>query len=371
MQGNLARVEPGKLNREERRELDEFLNQLRKGSLRVLGAGVAVLDYPLKVDLGISQILLRGSEPTALGGPAAAGMVAVKRFAPNEIKETLVTGLGAPGENRTRLENLLQSAMPDIRIIDTSKGKGVTSFTFIVEGPEHSKLFLHNPGANETITGESIKGAIESGRHDIVLSAGFGPLRSLNADGLKKVISVAKSTGSFVAVSTQDPGTETVPGFGSALLQQPDLVVVSESDIKGFPGMPKNPLAASRWLVEQGAEVGVITLGERGSIVSEEGFEGIKSTYVPALKVDPKATTGCGDTYGAIFAYLRKMALDEKRSGRSALPVAHLALIAAIAAGKVAEEGKGAVGVPSAQEVAKVVKNPKTPYSDFHKEYAP
>jgi len=61
----------------------------------------------------------------------------------------------------------------------------------------------------------------------------------------------------------------------------------------------KNPVWIAKKIVELGAEIGIVTLAERGSVIALE-----KGVYkIPAYRTVARDPTGCGDVYGGAFAY--------------------------------------------------------------------
>ncbi|MFX1487259.1 MAG: PfkB family carbohydrate kinase [Promethearchaeota archaeon] len=73
----------------------------------------------------------------------------------------------------------------------------------------------------------------------------------------------------------------------------------------------RKPEEAARKLVEWGADVGIVTLAERGSVI----FDGKRNIKIPAYKTLARDPTGAGDTYAGsfVFEYLRNG--DVSRSG--------------------------------------------------------
>jgi len=64
-----------------------------------------------------------------------------------------------------------------------------------------------------------------------------------------------------------------------------------------FPG--RSPVHVAKRIVRIGARIGIVTLAERGSVISvgEEVF------WIPAYPTTPRDPTGCGDVYAGAFAY--------------------------------------------------------------------
>ena len=82
------------------------------------------------------------------------------------------------------------------------------------------------------------------------------------------------------------------------LLQYVDVPIVPEYWARAMmPAAP--PAAVARRLRDEGAEIAVVTLGERGAVAAwSEGTQAF-----PAYPVDVVDTTGAGDAYHGAFLY--------------------------------------------------------------------
>jgi sugar/nucleoside kinase (ribokinase family) len=91
-----------------------------------------------------------------------------------------------------------------------------------------------------------------------------------------------------------------------------DILKANEVDIELLAGTGDLP-AASRWLLEQGVQLCLVTLGAGGTYFNNGRAEG----HVPAFQVDAIDTTGCGDAFvgglvsGLLGTSLNLPALDE------------------------------------------------------------
>ncbi len=113
------------------------------------------------------------------------------------------------------------------------------------------------------------------------------------------------------------------PGLSYAeikpLLKYVDVPIVPEYWARELmPDQP--PIAVAERLRDEGAEIAVVTLGERGAVVAWDG--GAQS--VPAFPVDVVDTTGAGDAYHGAFLYALLQDWDVPRMARFASAVSSM-----------------------------------------------
>ena len=89
------------------------------------------------------------------------------------------------------------------------------------------------------------------------------------------------------------------------LLRLTDICAPNETETELLTGMPVQTLeeaeAAAQMLRSRGAEVVILTLGERGALL----VEGAGVEHIPAIKVDAVDPTGAGDAFiGSLAVYL-------------------------------------------------------------------
>lgn len=87
-----------------------------------------------------------------------------------------------------------------------------------------------------------------------------------------------------------------------AVIQSVGFVKPNEVEAVVLTGVSE-PAAAAKWLVDLGANVGIVTLAERGSVV----YDGHVLYRIPAFRTFAKDPTGAGDVYIGAFItrYLR------------------------------------------------------------------
>jgi ribokinase len=110
-------------------------------------------------------------------------------------------------------------------------------------------------------------------------------------------------------------GAKIVFDFGSMrqdiepLLKQADIVIASEDFAQKFHPL-HTPLETAKIIREIGAEIAIITLGEKGCVWVENAKEGI----TPAFQVEVMDTTGAGDVFHGAFIHGLLKGWDTEKS---------------------------------------------------------
>ena len=124
----------------------------------------------------------------------------------------------------------------------------------------------------------------------------------------------AKAAGMKVLLDPALPYHDIMP-----LLKYVDVPIVPEYWARAL--MPDQPPAAlAERLYTEGAEIAVVTLGERGAVVAWEGG----TRAFPAYEVDVVDTTGAGDAYHGAFLYALLQDWDVPQMARFASAVGSL-----------------------------------------------
>ena len=124
----------------------------------------------------------------------------------------------------------------------------------------------------------------------------------------------AREAGMRVVLDPGSPYTEIRP-----LLDLVDVPIVPEAWARALmPAEPPGSVAGR--LVAEGADIAVVTLGERGSVVCWAGGR----ADIPAYDVEVADTTGAGDAYHGAFMYALLHAWDVPRMARFASAVGSL-----------------------------------------------
>jgi sugar/nucleoside kinase (ribokinase family) len=84
-------------------------------------------------------------------------------------------------------------------------------------------------------------------------------------------------------------------------------------------GAPSNPNDAAKWLVDLGARISIVRLGQNGSVL----FDGARAVHVPALAAKPTmGAVGAGNAYCGAFVAHYLQHKDLEMAGRAGAAVA-------------------------------------------------
>ena len=84
-------------------------------------------------------------------------------------------------------------------------------------------------------------------------------------------------------------------------------------------GAPSNPTNAAKWLVDLGARIAIVRLGQNGSVL----FDGNSAVHVPALSAKPTmGAVGAGNAYCGAFVAHYLQHRDLEQAGRAGAAVA-------------------------------------------------
>jgi sugar/nucleoside kinase (ribokinase family) len=169
-----------------------------------------------------------------------------------------------------------------------------TSKTVIVPVVGEDRRFIHTFGANTALTaGDIDQAALESA--EVVYVGGYLVLPSLREDELADRLRDARGRGTRVVLDVAVPsGSELSLDAASVLLPLADYVVPNLDEARALTG-EADPIRQAECLLERGAQVVVVKLGEEGAYVrSSHG-----SFAVPAPPVDVVEPSGAGDAFAA------------------------------------------------------------------------
>ncbi len=201
-------------------------------------------------------------------------------------------------------------------IHDVLRDEGINVAQLLVEpGSEShmSVILVHQASGDRSIitrppTGKPISPS-EFRREDIT------PARVLFIDTLNEATLQAarwaKEADMKVLLDPALPYAEIKP-----LLKYVDVPIVPEYWARAL--LPdRAPMYVAQRLHDEGAEIAVVTLGERGAVVAWDG----RAQAVPAFPVDVVDTTGAGDAYHGAFLYALLQDWDVPRMARFASAV--------------------------------------------------
>lgn len=256
-------------------------------SLDIVGIGVCTVDHLMTVpNMPGDNVNMRGSaylqQP---GGLASCALAAAARLG---ASTRIIAHIGDDDAGRF-IRRDLESEGVDTSLLLTRSGGG-----------SHVSLILvdENSGDRSIITRLPTTAPIgldEISRRDIT------DAKVLFVDNISELTlgaaRWARDAGMRVVLDPAQPYERI-----KELLPYVDVPIVPQQWARAW--MPDRPLeAAAEALRRAGAAIAVVTMGERGSLVSwEDGLE-----HVPAFPVEVVDTTGAGDAYhgGFMFALLQ------------------------------------------------------------------
>lgn len=267
----------------------------------IVGIGVCTVDHLVTV----ARMPARNENMTAInydrqpGGLAAIALIAAARLG---ARVKLIARIG-DDETGAYIGRVLQE-------------EGVDASHLLVEpgGQSHvSVILVHEASGDRSIiarptTGKPVSPR-EFTREDITAA------RALFIDTLNEATLQAarwaKEAGLKVLLDPALSYDEIKP-----LLKYVDVPIVPEYWARALmPGQP--PAAVAERLRDEGAEIAVVTLGERGAVAAwEKGTQAF-----PAYPVDVVDTTGAGDAYHGAFLYALLQDWDLPRMARFASAV--------------------------------------------------
>ncbi|MCY4466964.1 MAG: PfkB family carbohydrate kinase [Chloroflexi bacterium] len=280
------------------------LGEPRNDAPDIIGIGVCTVDYLVIVP----RLPHRNENMRALhfarelGGLASIALIAAAR-------------LGATAKLITRIGD--DDAGDYIRGALIDEGIDVSQLLVEAGGESHvSVIVVDEPSGDRSImtrlpTGKPLQ-AQELQREDI------GAARALFVDNINEATlqaaKWAREAGLHVLLDPSRPYAEIVP-----LLEHVTVPIVPEAWARAWmPGQPVSAVAER--LCQQGAEVAVVTLGERGAVASWSG----QTRAFPAFAVDVVDTTGAGDAYHGAFLYALLQGWDVPRMAEFAAAVGAL-----------------------------------------------
>jgi ribokinase len=183
----------------------------------------------------------------------------------------------------------------DVRTVKTLEGVA-TGVALIVIDRSGQNTIVSSYGANESITPDEL-GTLFSGWSEvgeIVLQM------ELPLDIVEQAIRRAKSEGKHIILNAAPADARARTWFGDV-----DVLIVNETEAELLSGLEvkgvESARLAGRALRKAGAQVVILTLGERGALL----FEGKQEQHVPAISVEVVDTTGAGDAFVGAYAAMR------------------------------------------------------------------
>ncbi len=205
---------------------------------------------------------------------------------------TMVTKLGRDYIGEIIFKNFQEIGV-DTRYIffDEENSSGVAP---ILVDDKGRNLLVYVPGANNCLSPEDARKAKEAIQEADVLVCQL----EVPVETTMEALRIARE-GAILTILNPAPA-RSLPG---ELLNLSDIIAPNETETEIITGMPVETLeeieAAAVRLREMGAQLTVVTIGERGAmLVNEKG-----STHVRAEQTKAVDTTGAGDAFIGSLAY--------------------------------------------------------------------
>jgi ribokinase len=224
------------------------------------------------------------------------------------------------------------------RFLQESADLPTGSAAIIVHAEKKENAIIIVPSASATLsTAEIDEAAEEIGRAAVFLTQLETPLPLV-----RHALAIARAKGVRTILNPAPVPEGPVSDALWEIIRLADIITPNEKEASELTGLPvttpAEAEAAADALIARGAGAVIITLGEKGALLRQDG----ETTVVPAVKAGAVIdTTGAGDSFNAGIA----VALSEGRSMAEALRFA-----CAVAGLKVTRAGAGA-GMPKRAEV--------------------
>ena len=224
------------------------------------------------------------------------------------------------------------------RFLQESAELPTGSAAIIVHAVEKENAIIIVPGAAATLT----TAEIDTAAAEIGQAAAFVTQLETPLPLVRHALSLAKAAGVRTILNPAPVPEGPVSDALWEIIRLADILTPNEKEASELTGLPvttpEEAEAAADALIAQGAGAVIITLGEKGALLRQNG----ETVMVPAVRAGAVVdTTGAGDSFNAGVA----VALSEGRSMVEALRFA-----CAVAGLKVTRAGAGA-GMPRRHEV--------------------
>jgi ribokinase len=230
--------------------------------------------------------VLGGDLVTAHGGKGANQAVAAARLG---ARVAFIARIGEDAYGRVAVENLKHEGL-DLHFLvrDQEAPSGVA---LIVVGPGGENIIAVAPGANSRLGPEDVAAAMTViKRSEIMLLQLETPMETVFA---------AAQSGRQAGVKViLNPAPAPASGLDDSLLELVDILTPNQTEAAILTG-EEDAEAGAVALLRQGVEVVIVTLGERGALLTTR--EG-RVKRIPAFQVPVVDATAAGDAFNAGLA---------------------------------------------------------------------
>ena len=162
--------------------------------------------------------------------------------------------------------------------------------------------FYRNPGADEKLTPDEInENLIKNGKIFHFGSIGFSKEPCCKAQ--EKALDIARENRLLISYDPNwRPDVWKDHRIAREIIQKffiyANVVKIADEEIEFVTGF-HNPEKASKWILDQGAEIVIVSMGKRGSFLTTKNF----NFYSKSYRVSVVDTLGAGDAFLAGFLY--------------------------------------------------------------------
>jgi ribokinase len=230
---------------------------------------------------------------------------------------TMVARVGDDLFGRDYLDNFRRLGLDTSRVLVTADASTGVAPIWVDESSGNNQILVVL-GANERLSPDDVAAAAEAIRACSVLVCQWEcPLETTVA-----ALRLARAAGR-TTVFNPAPARGTLPDDVYELC---DVVCPNESEIEALTGRTVSTIGdverAARVLRDRGARTVVVTLGERGALLVDDG----PARAVPAPEVQAIDTTGAGDAFIGSFAYFLARGHDAREAMARAARIASMSV---------------------------------------------
>jgi sugar/nucleoside kinase (ribokinase family) len=259
-----------------------------------LSAGILVVDHlttPISHVPRAGELVMADALPLSIGGNAANVSMNLARL---NINVGVAGCVGDDVFGTFALETLKRGGV-DIRGVRILP-KVATAATLIVNVKGEDRRFIHAAGANAVMTADDIPGDLVS-RCKVFYVGGYLLMPALEQRGtLVKLFRQARAAGARTVLDIVVPGRGDHWHKFEEILTETDVFLPNSDEAEVIAGV-SDPLAQAERFRAAGAKTVVITQGERGTLLVEDGRRFRAGVY-PTNFV---GGTGAGDAFDAGF----------------------------------------------------------------------
>ncbi|MHA1804301.1 MAG: carbohydrate kinase family protein [Promethearchaeota archaeon] len=254
----------------------------------IIGLGEVVVDWVAEIphfpkpDEKIDAL----SENYFAGGVTANYLVAVARLG---VKCGFIGAVGDDHYGEFLLEDFKKENVDQSHVIKIPSKKTPVNFIFVAKG---EKTIIQSP--HMKITRISPSDLDET----YIINSKLLHTTLIHQDVSEKAIQIAKEHNVKISIDLEAQIAQKGWNALKNLLLSADILIPNKEGAKTITNT-STPQEAAKLLIKKGIPIVIITLGERGALVTTEQFQ----KEIPAFHVDPIIdTTGAGDTFNGAFS---------------------------------------------------------------------